>query len=190
MSSSPPLMGAVAAMRTQAALLLLASLVSCAPAYLGKPAGADPTTAITVGVLLFVVSFGALSKARPRSWYEERLAGMAAPPLTATVIPREQTFEIISRTLTKPLLLILVVGLVLSYATGMPAGMLLAGIACSMLRQSRWPAGREKELNGRIVCPHAPARTSDDDPHLAAYRQVPYYIVHTEPAPDAGTPRP
>ncbi|MCW2873336.1 MAG: hypothetical protein JWL99_4656 [Streptomyces oryziradicis] len=102
---------------------------------------------------------------------------MTPPPASAAVIPRARTFGLFSRTLTKPLLLVLSVGLVVANITGAPVGMLAAGIACSMLWQARWLASQEGQLGGWLVCPLAPTRIRAEDPNLAAYRQVPFYIV-------------
>ncbi|WP_329494370.1 hypothetical protein [Kitasatospora herbaricolor] len=176
MSGGLPLVGLVASVRIQASLLLPVSLVSCVPAYVWGPHRLDLTASVAVALLLFATTFSALLKAR-RPWYETRLAQMTPPPPTAELVARDQTFDLFSRGLTKPLLLVLLIGLALSYATGMPAGMLLAGLAAAMLRQSRCLAAEEKRLGGRIVCLHTPVHVTADDPNGPAYRRARFWIV-------------
>ncbi|MER5863351.1 hypothetical protein [Kitasatospora sp. NPDC002040] len=177
MNSTPPLVGAVASGRIQAALVLPASLVSCAPAFVGRAPGPELTTSVAVGVLLFAISFGAMLKARPKSWYRTRLQAMTAPPLNATVVPPDETFDLFSRALTKPLALGLAIGLALAFTTGAPVGAAFAAFACFLLLRAHWLAGQERELGGRVVTPHAPVRVQPDDPHRAVYLEVPFYLA-------------
>ncbi|MFD8707705.1 hypothetical protein ACFV1W_34840 [Kitasatospora sp. NPDC059648] len=166
----------VASVRIQASLLLTVSLVSCVPAYIGGSHQLGPATSVGTALILFATTFWGLLKAR-RPWYEARLEGLAPPPPTAETVARDKTFDLFSRSLTKPLLLVLLIGLVLSYATGIPAGMLLAGMAAAMLWQSRWLTAQEKQLGGRLVCLHTPIRVAADDPNGTAYRQSRFWIV-------------
>ncbi|WP_369185022.1 hypothetical protein [Streptomyces sp. Y1] len=176
------LVGAVAAVRIQGALLLGVSLASCVPAFLDGPNRLDPVAGIGTAALLFVSTFCALLKLR-RPWYETRLARLTPPPATAEPVAPDRTFDLLSRTLTVPLLLVLAIGIGIGAATGVPAGMFLAGLAAAMLWQSRWLAAEEKRHGGRLLCPYAPFRVAPDDPHAAAYRESRFWIVR-EPSAD------
>ncbi|MFJ1708848.1 hypothetical protein [Kitasatospora sp. NPDC088346] len=127
-------------------------------------------------LLFFVTTFSALLKAR-RPWYEARLENLTPPAPTAEVIARDKTFDVLSQNLTKPLILVLLVGLALAYATGLPVGLILAGVGAAMLWQSRWLAAEEKRLGGRVLGPLAPVRVAADDPNGTAYRQSRFWIV-------------
>ncbi|MDH6711436.1 hypothetical protein P3T27_008194 [Kitasatospora sp. MAA19] len=170
------LVGLVASVRIQASLLLPVSLVSCVPAYTGGSHQLDPATSVGTALILFVTTFWGLLKVR-RPWYETRLERLSPPPPTAEMVAGDKTFDLFSRSLTKPLLLVLLIGLTASYATGIPVGMFLAGMAAAMLWQSRWLAAEEKQLGGRVVCLHTPVRVAADDPNGTAYRQSRFWIV-------------
>ncbi|MFI8456615.1 hypothetical protein [Kitasatospora sp. NPDC085464] len=176
MSSGLRLMGLVESVRIQAVLLLSVSLVSCVPAFTAADQGSDPVNGVLVGVILFVVMFFSYLKAR-RPWYETRLEQLAPPPPTAETVARDKTFDLLSRGLTVPLLLVLAIGLAASYATGTPIGMFLAGVAAAMLWQSRWLAAEQERLGGRVLCLHTPLHVAADDPNRAVYVQSRFWIV-------------
>ncbi|MEU9042897.1 MULTISPECIES: hypothetical protein [unclassified Kitasatospora] len=174
------LVGLVASVRIQACLLLPVSLVSCVPAYTGGAHRLDPVMGAAVALILFATAFWGLLEAR-RPWYRERLERLSPPPPGAQTVARDKTFDLFSRGLATPLLLVLLIGLALSYTTGIPAGMLLAGMAGAMLWQSRWLAAEEKRLGGRVLCLHTPVRVAADDPNGPAYRRSRFWIVHETP---------
>ncbi|MER7579615.1 hypothetical protein [Kitasatospora sp. NPDC097691] len=176
MSGGLRLVGLVASVRIQAVLLLSVSLVSCVPAFTAGDHGSDPVRGVLVGVILFVTMFFGILKAR-RPWYETRLEHLTPPPPTAETVAEDKTFDLLSRGLTVPLLLVLGIGLAVGYATGIPVGMFLAGMAAGMLWQSRWLAAEERRLGGRVLCLHTPPRVAADDPNGAAYRQSRFWIV-------------
>ncbi|MFE6049188.1 hypothetical protein ACFQ6N_00345 [Kitasatospora sp. NPDC056446] len=176
MGSGLRLVGLVASVRIQAGLLLPVSLVSCVPAFTGGAEPADPVMSVGTGALLFAVTYVGLLRTR-RPWYETRLAGVTPPPPGAELVARDKTFDLFSRALTVPLVLVLLVGLGVGYATGIPAGMLLAGLAAAMLWQSRWLAAEQERLGGLVVCLHTPVRVAADDPDARAYRESRFWLV-------------
>ncbi|MGA5822370.1 hypothetical protein ACPC54_31445 [Kitasatospora sp. NPDC094028] len=181
MNSGLRLVGVVAAVRIQGALLLPVSLVSCATAFTSGSHPLGLAGSAGTGVLLFAATFGALLKVR-RPWYETRLAQLSPPPSSAERVVPDRTFDLFSRTLTVPLLLVLGIGLTLSSVTGVPVGMFLAGMAAAMLWQSRWLEAEEQRLGGRLLCPYAPVRVAPGDPNTQVYRESRFWIVRETPA--------
>ncbi|MEV4616011.1 hypothetical protein AB0K43_25965 [Kitasatospora sp. NPDC049258] len=172
MKSGLRLVGLVAAVRIQAALLLPVSVVSCVPAFVGH----DLITASGSGLVLFVTMFSALLRGR-RPWYEARLEKLSPPSPSTEVVAREDTFDLFSRSLTVPLVLVLVIGLAVGYGTGVPIGAAMAGIGVGMLRQARWLAAQERLLGGWLLCPFTPPGFTASDPDAAAYRESRFWLV-------------
>jgi hypothetical protein len=131
---------------------------------------------VGIALILFTATFLAFLKAR-RPWYESRLEQLTPPPPSAELVEEENTFNLHSRSLTTPLLAVLLIGVVVSYATGVPVGMALTGLAAAMLLQSRWLAAEEKRLEGRLMCLHTPVHVAADDPNGPAYRQSRFWII-------------
>ncbi|WP_371498826.1 hypothetical protein OG871_22730 [Kitasatospora sp. NBC_00374] len=176
MSSGVRLVGVVAAVRIQAALLLPVSLVSCVPAVTGGAHRFTPVATAGMAAVLFVSTFGALLNNR-RPWYRSRLERLTAPGPDADVVALDRTFDLYSRSMTVPLVMVLLVGLVVCYSTGVPIGMAVAGIAGGMLWLSGRLAAQERLLGGWIVGPHMPVRTTTADPNYAVYRESRFYLV-------------
>lgn len=177
MSDGLSLVGVVAATRVQAALLIPVGLVSSLPSAVGRSDGVGPVSRLLLEALIIGLPMAAFAGHGRRGWHRLRLEQATNVPERATVIPRAQTFDLLSKALTKPLCLALAVGLFLSYWTGIPVGTALVGFACGLLWQAHRLARVERQRNIWLLCPRAPFRVQADDPHIDLYRQVPYYIT-------------
>ncbi|MFK0296453.1 hypothetical protein ACIQU6_39110 [Streptomyces sp. NPDC090442] len=185
MDTRPSLVGAVAATRALGTIALLVGLVASLAALMGGTAGLGGPVLAVLAVLLFGVPFAWVAIAR-RAWYRTRLEAATPAPQGSPVIARENTFEVVSRTLVVPVVIGLGLGVLVASTTGVPAGLALAGAGSGLLWHAQWLAREERKRNTWLLFPHAPLRPAPDDPSLPLYQQVPFYTASARAA-DAGT---
>ncbi|BBA98914.1 hypothetical protein RVR_5299 [Actinacidiphila reveromycinica] len=176
MSSTPDLVGVVGSARATGSLAVLCGAAGALPVLLGHTKGLSGTAVAVIGALLFVLPC-VWSAGPRRAWYRARLEAAVPAPAESVVTAPEETFERVTRPMTSTVVVTIGVGLLLAYTTGIPAGLVIAGIGAGMISQAQWVAGQERAQGVRLLCPAAPGRVSADDPNLAAYQDVPFYTV-------------
>ncbi|MGW5251088.1 hypothetical protein ACWEQN_46775 [Streptomyces sp. NPDC004129] len=171
----------MATARALGTIALLVGLVTSLTTLMGGTAGLGGPVLAVLAVLLFGAPFAWVAVAR-RAWYRNRLEAATPAPQVSPVIARENTFKAVSQPLTVPVVIALGLGLLIASTTGVPAGLALAGAGSGLLWQAQWLAREERKRGIWLLCPHAPLRPAPDDPSLALYRQVPFYIAPAQSA--------
>lgn len=180
MNSRPDLVGVVGSARALGMIVLLTGATGALPVLLGRTGDLGGAADAVLGLVLFCLPLAWYGGPRRRAWYRDRLTAAVPVPPGAVLTAPEDTFQRVTRPLSRTVAIVLVIELLVAFGTGVPFGLAFAGVGVGMLTQGSWLARQERTRGIRLFCPVAPGRVAADDPNLEVYRAVPFYTLDAD----------